>query len=432
MDEELSPLRPKGGSTRRGQGRREWPQSAAGAQPADTAAQTIYDAPTHGELAVIARQWPRTAARPVSRPARRKKRLRILILALVVALMGSTALAAPALQRWGGFTWFPFFSPSALTKPFDPAPAHLTPSPQGCVDGVAPPPGQGPRGPIYTTRGYPGVGKEFALTFDDGPNPTYTPRILAELTNAGVHATFFVVGHHAQLFPDLVRAEWTSGDAVGNHTFNHEWIPGLTPDQLRATLDSTARAIGAATGDPCMWLFRAPYGEFIPPVRIPSLTSTPPPHKPPRRTPTPAPTPTMPVQVPVTVTQAWQVVHEAGYTPVQWDIDCKDWQRPGTQAIAQCIIAQLHPGAIILMHDSAPDNETQDRSQTVAALPAILAAIKARGLQPVTLPRLLADAGLITPPVPLSATPTPSAAVRLPSGGALLTTAEGYTRQAGP
>jgi peptidoglycan/xylan/chitin deacetylase (PgdA/CDA1 family) len=270
------------------------------------------------------------------------------------------------------------------------------------------------------------VGKEIALTFDDGPNPTYTPQILAALTNAGVHATFFVIGHHAQLYANLVRTEWSSGDAVGNHTFNHEWIPGLAPDQLRATLGSTARAIQAATGDPCVWLFRAPFGDFLPPVRIPSPTSTPPSGKPPRRTPTPAPTPTTPAQVPVTATQAWRVVHAAGYTAVNWDVDCKDWLRPGTEAIAQCISAQLHPGAIILMHDSAPDTETQDRSQTVAALPAILAAIKARGLLPVTLPRLLADAGLITLPVPL---PTPPAPGRLPVGGALLASAGGYTRQ---
>jgi len=389
--------------------------------------------PVNASLApATARQWPLVPARPVSWPARRQKRLRILILALVVAMMGGTALAASAVQRWGGFPWSSLFSPSALTKPFDPTPAHLTPSPQGCVNGVAPPAGQGPSGPIYTARGLPGVGKEIALTFDDGPNPTYTPQILAELTDAGVHATFFVVGHHAQLYPDLVHAEWSSGDAVGNHTFNHEWIPGLAPDQLRATLDSTARVIRAATGDPCLWLFRAPYGEFIPPVRIPSPTSTPPPRKPRVRTPTPAPMPTTPVQVPVTVTQAWRVVHAAGYTPVNWDVDCKDWQRPGTEAIAQCIIAQLHPGAIILMHDSAPDNQTQDRSQTVAALPAILAAIKARGLLPVTLPRLLADAGLITLPVPLPTTPTTPttpAPERLPNGGALLATAEGYSWQ---
>jgi peptidoglycan/xylan/chitin deacetylase (PgdA/CDA1 family) len=348
---------------------------------------------------------PRRESQGRGQPARRWRRPRLLIFALVVALMGA-ALAAPALQRWGGFPWSSLFSPSALTRLFDPAPAHPTPSPQGCVDGVAPPASQGPDGPIATARGYPGVGQEIALTFDDGPNPTYTPQILAELSEAGAHATFFVVGHHAQLYPNLVRAEWASGDAIGNHTFNHEAIPGLTPDQLRATLDSTERAIRAATGDPCMWLFRAPYGEFAPPVRIPSPTSTPPPKKPRAHTPTPAPTLTTPAPAPVTATQAWRVAHAAGYTPVEWDVDCQDWLRPGSEAIAQCIIAHLHPGAIILMHDSAPDNETQDRSQTVAALPAILAAIKARGLLPVTLPRLLSDTGLITPPVPHSATPT--------------------------
>jgi peptidoglycan/xylan/chitin deacetylase (PgdA/CDA1 family) len=351
---------------------------------------------------------PRQGSQDRGQPTRRRKRPRLLMLALILALVAllGAALTAPALQRWGGFPWSALFSPFALTRLFAPTPAQLTPSPQGCVDGVAPPASQGPDGPISTARGYPGVGKEIALTFDDGPNPTYTPQLLAELNHAAAHATFFVVGHHAQRSPDLVRAEWASGDAVGNHTFNHERLPGLTPDQLRATLDSTARAIRAATGDPCVWLFRAPYGEFAPPVRIPSPSSTPPPAKPRGHKPTPTPTSPTPTQTPVSATQAWRVVHAAGYTSVEWNVDCQDWRRPGAEAIAQCIIAQLRPGAIILLHDSAPDTESQDRSQTVAALPAILAAIKASGLQPVTLPRLLADAGLITPPVPHSTTPT--------------------------
>src|SRR5262245_35184430 len=103
-------------------------------------------------------------------PARRRKRSRLLILALValVALLGAT-LAAPALQRWGGAPWSALLSPFALTRLFAPTPARLTPSPQGCVDGVAPPASQGPDGPISTARGYAGVGKEIALTFDDGP-----------------------------------------------------------------------------------------------------------------------------------------------------------------------------------------------------------------------------------------------------------------------
>jgi hypothetical protein len=121
----------------------------------------------------------------------------------------------------------------------------------------------------------------------------------------------------------------------------------------------------------------------------------------------------------VQVTQAWKTVYGRGYTSVDWDIDAADWTMPGSQVIAQRIIKQLHPGAIILLHDGAPDGEKQDRSQTVAALPAILAAIKGRGLQPVTLPRLLTDAGLIKRPTPPPPTPIPTQ-TPLPDAATLL------------
>ncbi len=363
----------------------------------------------------------------------RNTRLALLTLALLVVVVGSTGLAAftfPGLVGIVPFSLAAASSPSvapthpqptgigtpAATDPPDSKPTRQKLSPQGCVSGVAPQPGQGPYGPIYSTRGYPGVGNEIALTFDDGPSAVYTPQILAELKSADVPATFFVVGHHAELYPDLVAEEWNSGYAIGNHTFNHEWIPGLSPDHLRASLDKTAQVIRDATGDPCQWLFRAPYGSFIPPVRVPG-------------TPIPGvPTPTPPVQVPVTVTQAWRVVHEAGYTAVNWDTEGKDWMRPGTDVIAQRIIGQLHPGAIILMHDGAPDNENQDRSETVAALPAVLAAIRARGLQPVTLPRMFVDAGLIKRPVPPPATPTPTRTPRVPSDAVFLAATLGFAR----
>ncbi len=361
--------------------------------------------------AILRRPW-------AVHPALKRTRLLALTLALLVAVLASTGLAAFA-GVGRGILPFSLFAPFFPAAPQTTAPGlggdpnnDVMPrgdSPQGCVNGAPPPAAQGPYGPIYSTRGYPGIHNEVALTFDDGPNPTYTPQMLTELEAAGVPATFFVVGRHVELYPDLVRAEWLDGDAIGNHTYGHEWIPGLTPDNLRANLASTSGVIREATGDPCVWLFRAPFGDYLPPVRVAPPTATPTrtptsgTHK--AATPTPAPTPTTPVQVPVTVTRAWTVVHAAGYTAINWDVEAKDWMRPGAQVIAQRIIAQLHPGAIILMHDGAPDNQIQDRSQTVAALPAILAAIKARGLRPVTLPQMLADAGLVPHPAP---TPTPT------------------------
>jgi peptidoglycan/xylan/chitin deacetylase (PgdA/CDA1 family) len=351
---------------------------------------------------------------------RKRTWLAALTLALLVAVVASTTLATLAFGE-GGIPPFSLFAPhaavTATTGGGAPSPDATDSlpageSPQGCVNGVAPLAAQGPYGPIFSTHGYASVHNEVALTFDDGPNPTFTPQILAELEAANVPATFFVVGRHAQMYPDLVRAEWQDGDPIGNHTFGHEWIPGLAPDNLLANLEQTTQTIRQATGDQCVWLFRAPFGDYLPAVHV-GPTATPSHGTPASGTPTPRPT--TPVQVPITVTRAWTTVHEAGYTAFNWDVDGKDWLRPGTQLIEQRIIAQLHPGAIILMHDGAPDNEKQDRSQTVAALPAILAAIKARGLRPVTLPQMLADAGMLK--YPALPTPTPTATATDLQGG---------------
>ena len=231
-------------------------------------------------------------------------------------------------------------------------------SPQGCALGsVAPQPAFSP---IYSARGYSGARGEVALTFDDGPAPIYTRQILDELRAAGAHATFFVVGAHARRYPDLVRAELAGGTAVGNHTYTHQDLAGKSVGDIRGQLTTTTTTLRTITGDHCLWLFRPPYGAFDGTVLAEA--------------------------------------HREGLTTLMWDVQALDWLRPGTAVIAQRIISQLHSGAIILLHDSAPDNENQDRSQTANALPAILAAMHARGLRAVTLPQLLRDAGLVQDP----------------------------------
>ena len=227
---------------------------------------------------------------------------------------------------------------------------------------------------IYSASGSSGARGEVALTFDDGPSPVYTPQILAILKAWGMRATFFVVGHHAQQYPDIVRAEWLDGNAVGNHTFSHLFLPGASPAQLRSQLSTTTRTLQAIAYDPCLWLFRPPYGGVDASVLAEA--------------------------------------RRQGLATVLWDVQAEDWLRPGAGVIANRIVSQLHSGAIILLHDSAPDGEIPDRSQTVAALPTILAAIRDEGLRAVTLPKLLLDAGLVRRPTPPSTprpTPTPPA-----------------------
>ena len=186
-----------------------------------------------------------------------------------------------------------------------------------------------------------------ALTFDDGPTPYSTPAILTYLEQTHTPATFFVEGSYARLWPYLIQREWNDGFALGIHTWNH---PDMTrqPEvglhtQLGATLDQLHTVLGA---NACLWFWRPPYGAFNGHVV--------------------------------------QVAQGYGLTTVMWDDDPRDWARPGAQAIAARVLAEAHPGAIILLHDGPALRE-----QTADALPTILAGLRARGLTPVTLPTLL-------------------------------------------
>jgi peptidoglycan/xylan/chitin deacetylase (PgdA/CDA1 family) len=188
-----------------------------------------------------------------------------------------------------------------------------------------------------------------------------------------MHATFFVVGVHAQRFPDLVEQEWQNGMAIGNHTLHHEPMLFAKPAAVRESLTQTANIIKGITRDPCLWLFRPPYGDLAP------------------------------------NSGAANEIRSEGYTIVNWDTQGYDWMRPGAGAIVRQVTGYLHPGSIILLHDSAPDTESQDRLQTVQALPQILATLKARGLVSVTLPQLLEDSGLVSSPAPPDSSQAPPA-----------------------
>lgn len=265
---------------------------------------------------------------------------------------------APTATAWADVAG----SPSPVTTPtWTPATSDaLRISPQGCTSAGQSP---APHGyAIYSASSLAGARGEVALTFDDGPSPTYTPQILAILRQYGAEATFFVVGRHAQLYPDIVRAELLANNAVGNHTYTHAVLPQLSAPAARWEMHATTSALDTIMGGSCMWLFRPPYG---------AVNST-----------------------------VLGIARREGLTTVLWDVDAQDWLRPPAQVIAARIIVQLHSGAIILLHDSAPDGEYGDRSRTVAALPAILKAIYAKGYRAVTLPTLLHDAGFTAETAP--------------------------------
>ncbi|TMK37714.1 MAG: hypothetical protein E6G58_01015 [Actinobacteria bacterium] len=179
-----------------------------------------------------------------------------------------------------------------------------------------------------------------ALTFDDGPSPTYTPQILRLLRRDRVPATFFVIGELAQRYPNLVRAELRSGMSVGNHSWDHPESPpfvDLEPARVRSEI-STTNAELARLGDH-VHLFRPPGGSFDPSL--------------------------------VAVTQA------QGLRVVLWDVDPRDWA-PGASArqIARAVLESVKPGAVVELHDGGGD-----RSATVAALPKIIRGIRSMGLR---------------------------------------------------
>ncbi|HEU5416562.1 MAG TPA: bifunctional polysaccharide deacetylase/glycosyltransferase family 2 protein [Streptosporangiaceae bacterium] len=180
-----------------------------------------------------------------------------------------------------------------------------------------------------------------ALTFDDGPDPTWTPRILAVLHRYRVPATFFLVGAHVASYPGLVRDEVRDGSEVGSHTYTHAslatagWRENF---ELTLAQNALAGAAGVRTR-----LLRMPYSSE-----------------------------------PDAMTEAdWRAARRAGhdgYLVVFTNLDTKDWARPGVRRIVAAAMPHHGRGAIVMFHDGGGN-----RSQTVAALPAIITRLRARG-----------------------------------------------------
>jgi peptidoglycan-N-acetylglucosamine deacetylase len=189
-------------------------------------------------------------------------------------------------------------------------------------------------------------GKEVALTFDDGPGP-YTQQLVAALDRLHVKATFFAIGEEERYFSAGTSAELRSGDVVGDHTETHPMMASLSKhDQREELVEQIARI--ELLGGPRPRLFRPPYGSFD--------------------------------------ATTFHVLHQLHLLMVLWSTDTSDYTLPGVPAIVHSALAGAHPGAIILMHDAGGD-----RSETIAALPAIVRGLRRKGLEPVTVPRLMLD-----------------------------------------
>ncbi len=180
------------------------------------------------------------------------------------------------------------------------------------------------------------------LTFDDGPSPLYTPRILSILARHNAHATFFVVGGNALRFPSQLRAEIAAGDTIGNHTFDHPRLPHLSRSAQDKEVSATTAAIIAAVPGVQVTLFRPPYGLLDHAQRERLLAS--------------------------------------GLSVVLWNEDSVDWRDPSPERLSQQVEAAARPGGLLLMHDIHP--------VTVAALDGILSNLGKRGFCFVTVGEL--------------------------------------------
>jgi peptidoglycan/xylan/chitin deacetylase (PgdA/CDA1 family) len=194
------------------------------------------------------------------------------------------------------------------------------------------------------------AGDAVALTFDDGPDPIYTPLLLDALAAAGAPATFFVVGDAVARHPDLVRRMIAEGHAVGSHSRTHCDLAGRSLQEIRREIDEGRRALGEVAGKE-MRLFRPPKGHLDKKVAL--------------------------------------VTRRRHLDLWLWSKDPHDW-RPG--ATAEGIVAALGHvtgGDVVLLHDGIQQAESEDatdRTATVEAVPRIVALIRAAGLEPVRLP----------------------------------------------
>ncbi|MGW2254650.1 polysaccharide deacetylase family protein [Kitasatospora sp. NPDC001660] len=240
--------------------------------------------------------------------------------------VGAVPVGAPS--QWASASGSPGTAPSATRSP--------TPSPAP-IPGATGSPGAQPAHKALTQAESKPVyeldpsRRVVALTIDDGPDPRYTPAVLALLQQYGIRATFFLIGENAVEHPGLVREIADRGHHIANHTWTHPDLRHLSEDKVRDELERTSDLLFRTTGRQPTW-FRAPGGDWS--------------------------------------DVSLRVSAELGLRNMAWSVDPRDWARPGTPAIIDCILKDTRPGSIVLNHDGGGD-----RSQTVAAIKAYLPAL---------------------------------------------------------
>jgi peptidoglycan/xylan/chitin deacetylase (PgdA/CDA1 family) len=201
---------------------------------------------------------------------------------------------------------------------------------------------------VYTSK------PVLALTFDDGPHPELTPRLLDILRAEGVRATFYVVGKNVEAYPEIARRIVAEGHEIANHSWSHPALPSLGAARLNQELESTSAVIERVTGRRPTNM-RPPYGALNERVR---------------RT----------------------IINDHKMDIILWSVDPLDWKRPGAAVVTQHLVQGAQPGGILLAHDIHPG--------TIEAMPGTIAQLKEKGYGFATVSQLLAMREPTPPPTP--------------------------------
>ena len=185
---------------------------------------------------------------------------------------------------------------------------------------------------VVTTTDQPG--RTFCLTFDDGPNPPDTDRLLDVLAELDVTAVFCLVGDQVRTHPEVAARIAGAGHVLGNHTMHHDDMAEWSPARVREDLAATSALIAEASGAPAPW-FRAPFGHWG---------------------------------------AAIEVAAELGMRPLGWQLAVEDWLAPGADVLVDRIMGGLTPGGVVLLHDGGGD-----RRGTVDAVARVVPALRAAG-----------------------------------------------------
>jgi peptidoglycan/xylan/chitin deacetylase (PgdA/CDA1 family) len=200
-----------------------------------------------------------------------------------------------------------------------------------------------PEEPSITFNSVHVDGPYIAMTFDDGPSATLTPKLLDLLAAHRIKATFFVIGENVAEHPEIVARAAREGHEIANHSWSHPNFGKMSDESVRRQLQQTDDAIKSATGNRPT-LLRPPYGS-------------------------------------ITTREKRWIHDEFGYDIILWDVDPYDWKRPGPAVVRARILKETRPGSIVLSHDIHPG--------TIEAMPSTFDELEAKGFKFVTVSELI-------------------------------------------